>query len=100
MPDFCVLLLSAVVLASVGCETTHGQSTSSYWDDNSITTAVKTRLASDQMGSVTRIEVETIHGIVHLNGVVDSPAEKGRVERAAGSVEGVNRVVSYLQVRR
>jgi osmotically-inducible protein OsmY len=100
-PSVCVLVLSAaVVLASAGCQSTHGQSTSSYWDDTSITTAVKARLASDQMGTVTRIDVETTRGIVHLNGVVDSTAEKARLEQVAANVEGVNRVVNNLQVRR
>jgi osmotically-inducible protein OsmY len=52
------------------------------------------------MGTVTRIDVETTRGIVHLNGVVDSTAEKARLEQVAGNVEGVNRVVNNLQVRR
>lgn len=100
MPSFCVLLCSSVLLASAGCETTHGQSASSYLDDTSITTSVKARLASDQMGTVTRIDVETTRGTVHLNGVVDNAEDKERVERLAGSVEGVKRIVNNLQVRR
>ncbi|HSE59255.1 MAG TPA: BON domain-containing protein [Nitrospiraceae bacterium] len=100
MSSFCVLLCSAVLLASAGCETTHGQSASSFMDDTSITTSVKARLASDQMGTVTRIDVETTRGIVHLNGVVDSVEDKERVERIAGGVEGVKRIVNNLQVRK
>ena len=99
-PNLGVFLLSAIVLASTGCETTHGQSASSYLDDTSITTSVKTRLASDQMGSVTRIDVETTRGIVHLNGVVDGVEDKERVARIAGGVEGVKNVVNNLQVRK
>lgn len=100
MPSFYVLFVSAVLLVSAGCETTHGQSASSYLDDTSITTSVKARLASDQMGTVTRIDVETTRGIVHLNGVVDSAEDKERVERIAGGVEGVQRIVNNLQVRK
>lgn len=100
MPALYVVFLLTAVLASAGCQTTHGQSTGSYWDDTSITTAVKTQLAPDHMGSVTRIDVETTHGIVHLNGVVESMAEKVSAERVAGNVEGVSRVVNNLQVRR
>jgi osmotically-inducible protein OsmY len=88
------------MVSAAGCQTTHGQSTGSYWDDTSITTAVKTRLASDRMGSVTRIDVETTRGVVHLNGMVDSVEEKARAERMAADLDGVSRVVNNLQVQR
>ena len=91
-----VLLLTAFMPA---CSATHNQSTGSYMDDTGITTAVKTKLAADKMGTLTAVEVETVKGVVHLSGVVDNSSSKSRATDLAQQVEGVKRVDNNLQVQ-
>ena len=92
--------IAGVVIAAVasgGCGTLTGRTFSQYFDDAKTTTKVKTRLATEQIGSLTRTNVDTYNGVVYLNGIVDTPTQKERLERVAGLHE--HRLVSHLKLR-
>jgi hyperosmotically inducible periplasmic protein len=67
--------------------------------DARITTAIKTRLATDPDLSAIRISVNTTDGIVTLSGSVESHDHIGKAMLLALETEGVREVVSTLQVR-
>jgi len=94
-----VMVAFCLAAALAGCQTTHGQTTEKYLDDASITTAVKSKLVSDKMANLTRVEVETTNGTVHLMGIVENPDQKLRAGRLAAQVEGVRHVDNDLQTQ-
>lgn len=91
------LMLLMGVLA--GCQSMTGQTAGEYIDDSSLTTAVKAKLTNQQVSSLTRVEVETVNGKVHLTGVVKSAADKAEAARLAKSVKGVKEVDNDLMVQ-
>jgi osmotically-inducible protein OsmY len=68
--------------------------------DALITGKVKAEFASDPAVSALSIDVDTTDGLVTLSGKVSSDVEAERAVALAREVEGVNNVVSSLQVRR
>jgi hyperosmotically inducible protein len=82
-----------------GCTATTGETLGQNIDDTTLTTSVKTKLLADKLVNLTRIDVDTYNGVVSLNGVVSTPAEKERAEEIARGVDGVKKVVNNLQVR-
>jgi osmotically-inducible protein OsmY len=80
-----------VVGALSACSVVEGkQSGEEYMDDASITTKVKTQLASDVgLTPANQISVETSNRIVQLSGFVDSAAHKAQAESVARGVDGV-----------
>ena len=83
-----------------GCTAMTGETLGQNIDDTTLTTSVKTQLATDKLGTLTRIDVDTYNGVVSLNGVVASPADKARAEEIARGVKGVKKVVNNLQVQK
>ena len=69
-------------------------------DDSYITTAVKSKLASDKLVSLTRVEVETNNGIVYLTGQVETAEQRSHIGSLTSQVEGVKKVVNNVQVRK
>jgi hyperosmotically inducible protein len=65
--------------------------------DATITAKVKTALAADEMVKARRIDVDTLRGVVQLNGTVSSAAEKDRAMTLARQVEGVVEVRDNLK---
>ena len=88
----------AFLLFMTGCQALTGETMGENIDDSYITGSVKTKLASDRLVSLTRVEVETNNGIVYLTGEVETAAEKSRAGTVAAQVKGVKRVVNNLQV--
>ena len=97
-----VQAITAVCMMTVlsACLTTTGQTAGQYADDAAITTAVKSKLANDRMVNLTRIDVTTVNGTVHLMGVVESAEQKKKIGTLAAQVAGVRRVDNNLQIRR
>ena len=77
-----------------------GETAGQNVDDSTITASVKTKLAADKIGSLTRIDVDTTRQVVSLNGVVESPDQKARAEQLASQVSGVKKVNNNLQVQK
>lgn len=92
-----VVGMMAVVLA--GCTTLTGKTAGETIDDASITAAVKAKLAREQLGTLTRIDVDTNRGTVYLNGTVKNVAAKARAEEVARQVKGVREVVNNLKIQ-
>jgi hyperosmotically inducible protein len=94
---FSIALLFSML--TVGCTTLTGKTAGTNLDDATITTSVKTNLASeDKMKTLTSIDVDTNRGVVSLNGVVSSTAEKSRAGEIAKQTRGVEKVINNLQV--
>ena len=88
----------AFLLLVAGCQAMTGQTAGEIVDDSVITTSVKTQLASDKVGTLTRVEVETNNGVVYLTGQVQTAEQRSHVGSVASQVKGVKRVVNNLQV--
>jgi hyperosmotically inducible protein len=77
-----------IALAAIGCAQT----------DPGITTAVKGKLAADDVVKSYRIDVDTKDHVVTLNGAVDTPAARERAVQLARNTNGVRDVVDRLTV--
>jgi hyperosmotically inducible protein len=89
----------ALMFVLNGCQAMTGETLGEHIDDTTITSTVKTRLASEKGATLTRIQVDTDRGVVQLSGVVDSAAERTRAEQIARGVSGVKSVKNNLQTR-
>lgn len=83
-----------------GCQATTGRTAGENIDDTTLTTSVKTALAREKASSLTRIDVDSVRGVVSLNGVVPTAADKSRAVEVARGVNGVQKVVDNLQVQK
>ena len=87
-----------VLFFMTGCQALTGQTMGEGIDDSYITSSVKTKLASDKLVSLTRVEVETNNGIVYLTGQVQTAEQRSHIGSLTSQVSGVKRVVNNLQV--
>ena len=93
-------LLGSLAGGLAGCAVKDGQSTvGQYVDDKTISARVKTKFATDKEVSATRIEVETLNGMVQLSGFVPTAAEKQRAGEIARSVPDVKEVRNNIIVQ-
>lgn len=93
-------LALAGALALSGCAVTSGQSsTGQYIDDATITTRVKTRMAESNNVAASRIQVETLNGVVQLSGFATSAQEKQQAVELAREVPDVKGVRDSIIVR-
>ena len=94
-------ILGALILSLQlsACTTLTGESLGQNIDDTTITTTVKSKLALDKASSLTRVGVDTVKGVVHLTGVVESADVRDRAATIAREVGGVRGVVNNLQVQ-
>lgn len=67
--------------------------------DASVTTAVKTRLMSDDVARATSIDVHTHDGVVTISGSVPTAADRTRIGDLVQKTTGVKRVVNNLTVK-
>jgi osmotically-inducible protein OsmY len=70
-----------------------------YFEDASITTAVKTKFVEDKTVDAGAIKVETLNGAVALSGFAKSNAEKVQAEKLVRSTKGVREVRNNVIVR-
>lgn len=93
-------MIACAALFSAGCAVTSGQSTvGEYVDDATITTQVKSRFAEDKTVAATRIQVETLKGVVQLSGFATSETERLHAGQIAAGVKGVKQVQNAVVVR-
>jgi osmotically-inducible protein OsmY len=88
----------AVMLLVTACQSMTGKTAGTTIDDAAITATVKSKLAAERVGSLTKIDVDTNRGVVYLNGNVDDPAYRARAAEIAREVEGVRNVVNNIIV--
>ena len=92
-------VLALFVAIGSGCTALTGETMGQNIDDTNLTATVKAKLVADKASNLTRVEVTTIRGVVHLTGVVDNAAQRTRAEQIASQVGGVKSVVNNLQTR-
>ena len=69
--------------------------------DSAITTKIKTQLATEQLGSLKDIRVDTDrNGVVWMSGTVKNQKEADQAIMIARNTEGVRAVKSHLQVQK
>src|SRR5688500_14096427 len=68
--------------------------------DAGITTAVKSKLAADDMVKAYQVDVDTTNKVVTLSGDVETMAHKERAVMIARSTDGVSDVIDQLRVNR
>jgi hyperosmotically inducible periplasmic protein len=90
----------ALLIVLAGCQATTGTTAGDTVEDATITAAVKSRLVADRAANLTRIDVDTDHGTVYLNGTVETVEQKVRAEQLAWQARGVRNVVNKLQLQR
>lgn len=97
----CAFMSVGVLGGLSGCSVTSGQETTGqYVDDATITTKVKSALASNGgMTLANQVGVETGQGVVQLSGFVPSSADKERAEDITRTVNGVKGVTNDLVVQ-
>lgn len=66
--------------------------------DTWISTELKAKLVFDKEVSSINYSIETVHGVVYLMGVAQSPIELDRVVEHARNIAYVERVVSYVRL--
>ncbi|MBI1997009.1 MAG: BON domain-containing protein [Deltaproteobacteria bacterium] len=93
------LAVALLALNLSGCTAITGETLGQNIDDTTITTTVKGKLALEKASSLARVGVDTVRGVVHLTGVVESAATRERAGEVARSVGGVRDVVNNLQVQ-
>ncbi len=87
-----------VLFLMTGCQAMTGETMGQNIDDGTLTSSVKTQLASDRLNTLSRVGVETNNSIVYLTGEVETVEQKSRVGSVASQVKGVRQVVNNLQV--
>src|SRR5689334_23550213 len=85
---FAILLSASALAASVASSQT----------DAGTTSAVKSKMASDDTVKASEINVDTHNHVVTLNGTVGSKAERERAVMIARNTKGVNSVIDDLRV--
>ena len=93
-----VVIVIAVLALAVGCQSLTGKTLGTNVDDTGITASVKAKLVADRPTNLTRVDVDTNHGTVYLNGSVERSEQKARAEQLAWQASGVKSVVNNLQV--
>ncbi len=93
-------VLLVVLFTLTGCQAMTGRTAGRNIDDLTITASVKARLVADKLSNLTRIDVDTVNGVVSLTGLVESEFEKRRAEDIASLVDGVEKIVNDLQVQK
>jgi len=68
-------------------------------EDSTVTAKIKSAIVAEPGLKVMDINVDTIGGVVTLNGIVDTPAKSERVAQIARGVSGARQVNNRLIVR-
>jgi len=82
------IAILCVIVLTVGCAKS----------DAGITTAVKSRMATDDTVKAYQIDVDTREGVVTLSGNVESQAAKDQAAKLARETDGVKSVVDNIVV--
>ena len=88
-----LMLIAPLVLAACG------KSVGDTIDDATITTRVKTSLLNDPAVGGSRIDVDTVKGVVTLSGRVKTKEEEAQAIALARKISGVTDVKSTLQIQ-
>lgn len=96
-----------LALGAAGCSSMHPNSyagtkqertATQTVSDAAITAKVKTEFAADRVVKARHIDVDTLRGVVTLNGTVNSDAERDQAISIARNTKGVVQVKDNLRV--
>ena len=87
---FSLFFLAVVLGAGLGCSTKP--------DDAKISSDIQAKFSQDSGLSTKQLSVQSVNGVVTLDGMVDNTAQRDAAGRQAGSVPGVTTVVNNLVV--
>ena len=93
---FTILFLVTAVLVPVA--QAQDRTTGDKVDDATITAALKAKLVADSPKNLVNVNVDTMDGVVHLQGKVSSAQHKAEAERLARATKGVKDVKNDLTV--
>ncbi len=97
---FTALWIFTILLFTLcACQTDIGKTARSAVDDTAIATKVIGKFYKDPVINMFDIMVKSEHGVVTLEGKVDSETARGRAERVALTVNGVRKVNNLITVR-
>jgi hyperosmotically inducible protein len=88
-----VLTIGATLLMLFGV-TARAADTSDSW----VTTKTKIALMTTDGVSTSHLNVDTVHGVVTLHGMVPTAADKTKAEEVARGIDGAKQVKNLLQV--
>jgi len=96
-----LLPLMLLGIGAAGCSVfSDQQTTGEYVDDATISSKVKTKLASEGgMNLANQVKVETMNDVVQLSGFVPSDKDRTQAEQIAWSVDGVRSVKNDIIVQ-
>jgi osmotically-inducible protein OsmY len=95
-----IAVLAGATIVGTGCSVMRGQETTgSYVDDTSITTAIKAKFVEDKTVDAAAVNVHTLNGTVQLSGFAKSASEKERASQIARNTKGVRDVHNDVIVR-
>ncbi|HET6157233.1 MAG TPA: BON domain-containing protein [Dongiaceae bacterium] len=96
-----LLPLMLLSVGTAGCSIfSHQETTGEYVDSATISTKVKTKLASEGGTALaSQVKVETLKDVVQLSGFVPSEKDRTKAEQIAWSVEGVRGVRNDIVVQ-
>lgn len=86
-------------IITISANTKNPQTVGEYFDDATITTAVKGNILAEKGLSSFEISVKTTDGIVALTGATSSAESSELAGRVAKQTDGVRRVVNNLTVK-
>jgi hyperosmotically inducible periplasmic protein len=92
-------ILAVSLMFLTACESINGKTAGQTLDDATATASVQGKLTADNLSNFSRINVDTDRGVVTLNGVVRSAADKMRAEELARQVAGKKMVNNNLQIQ-
>ena len=67
--------------------------------DDTISDAVRVRLASDQVVGTMSFQVAVKDGVVTLSGSVEQKSYKARAERLAKKAKGVKQIINNIEIK-
>lgn len=97
---FIAAILMATLMGCASSTSSSSEGVGGYWSDSVITTKVKSAIYDEKTLKVSNINVETVKGVVYLNGVVEMRSQIKTATLVARKVEGVKAVKSNLKVNK
>lgn len=91
-----VTVLAVLVIGTIGCASTRSAGT--QFDDSTISSKVKAKIAADPSLNPFEIDVDTKDRVVRLSGTVESTADRAEAERIARRTDGVTGVRNDITI--
>lgn len=94
-----VLVFILLIVSICACQTDIGRTARTAYDDTAIAAVIMKKFYQDPVINMFDISVVSSHGVVKLEGKVDTEQTRGRAERIALTVNGVVKVNNLITIR-